>query len=219
MLSPHQLTTQIEQSVNCSMSSDESRRLGLRLKSPHASLSRSSRFMRVFSSIIGTLIHQVKRLRHQLLVGHRIAAQLVRDNLSGPTVMRLQQAPEEAFRRLSIAPGLQINICNVAILVDRPPKIVLLAVDLYEHLVDIAGITVAQMARLQAPGIQTTELGAPEANSLVADSDATLSQNILDVSAAQIKPAVEPYCIGNDVGRESMNLVGVHDHSLPASAH
>jgi hypothetical protein len=54
------------------------------------------------------------------------------------------------------------------------------------------------------------ELDTPQANRFAADSDASLGKKILDISVTQIEAIVEPDCVGNDVGRESVTLVSIH---------
>ena len=46
-------------------------------------------------------------------------------------------------------PGLKIHIHHLTILINRPPQIVLLAVDLHEYFIDQEGIAIAPMHSLQ----------------------------------------------------------------------
>jgi hypothetical protein len=54
--------------------------------------------------------------------------------------------------------GLQENIKHFAILVNCPPKVMLLAVDLHEDLVDVEGIAVTAMSSFQLSRKFGTEL-------------------------------------------------------------
>jgi hypothetical protein len=47
----------------------------------------------------------------------------------------------------------------------------------------------------------------PEADGLAADGDTAFSQEIFDIPEAEIEPEVEPDCVGNDIGRESVAIV------------
>ena len=49
-----------------------------------------------------------------------------------------------------------------------------------------------------------TELHAPLADRLMADHDATLGQQILNVAKAEVEAEVEPNGMGDDVGREAI---------------
>jgi hypothetical protein len=88
-----------------------------------------------------------------------------------------------------------------------------------EYLIDEDSVTEATMAALQPPSVQGTELHAPESNTLVADRDTALSQDILDVAVAQVESIVKPDGVGDDLWRESVTLVGAHGNTLPASGH
>ena len=100
------------------------------------------------------------------------------------------QSHEKALGGRPIPLGLWIHINDLSFLIYGPPQIVLLAIDLCEDLVDIECITMSLVPRFQTPGIDGSELDAPEANGLVADSDTTLGQEILDIAVAQIEAVV-----------------------------
>ena len=53
-----------------------------------------------------------------------------------------------------------------------------------------------------------SELENPTTHSLVADFEAALGQQILDVSEAQREAAIEPYGVLDDLGRESVATIG-----------
>ncbi len=92
------------------------------------------------------------------LVGH----QFIRDDAS------LQHSAEEPFSRPSVTSLLHLDVDRVPFLVDGPPQVQLLAVDLDEHLVQIPGV-VGPLSPLEAPSILRSELPAPLPDRLVAD--------------------------------------------------
>jgi len=51
---------------------------------------------------------------------------------------------------------------------------------------------------------------AIESDGFVADRDTTFSQEIFDISIAQVESVVEPNCRGDDIKRESVAFVGIH---------
>jgi hypothetical protein len=71
-------------------------------------------------------------------------------------------------------------------------------------------------------GVGRPELAAPEADGFVTDLNATLSEQLLDITLAQVEPVVEPDGVADDLGREAMASVqgGVHGHRaiLPGTA-
>jgi hypothetical protein len=73
---------------------------------------------------------------------------------------------------------LKIYIHNLAILVDSPPEIMLLAIDLLvqhtgENLIEVEGVAVASVLSFQSACIDGTELDAPEAYRFSTDRDAS----------------------------------------------
>ena len=105
-----------------------------------------------------------------------IATQLIGHDLSGLTLVAPDQPSEEAFCSSAISPGLQEHVDYLAILVYRPPQVMLLTIDLDEHFVDEKGITVAPMFSLQSAGINSSKLDAPEADCFAADRDASFGK-------------------------------------------
>ena len=87
-----------------------------------------------------------------------------------------------------------------------------------ENFIDIEGIAKAAMFTLQPPGELGSKLDAPEADGLVADCDTSFSQEIFNIAMAEIESVVEPDCVGNNVGWESVAFVSVHGPILPKSA-
>jgi hypothetical protein len=87
---------------------------------------------------------------------------------------------------------LKVHIHDFAVLINGSPQVKLLAVDLHEDFIDIEGIAITSVISLQATNIDGTELYAPEPNRLMADSDAPLGQEILDIAVAKIEAIVEP---------------------------
>jgi len=51
---------------------------------------------------------------------------------------------------------------------------------------------------------------APEASRFTADGDASLDQNIVDITVTQVESIVEPDGVGDDVWGEAVSFIGVH---------
>ena len=84
-----------------------------------------------------------------------------------------------------------------------------------EDFVNVKGIAVASMLSFQAPSIDCSEFDAPQTDGFTADGDASLSEQILDVSVAQVKAIVEPDSIRNNFWREAMAFICIHWPTLP----
>ena len=61
------------------------------------------------------------------------------------------------------------------------------------------------------------EFYAPEPNGLAADSDTSFSEQIFNISMAEIEAEVQTDCVRNDIWRESVALVDIHLPILPIS--
>ena len=87
-----------------------------------------------------------------------------------------------------------------------------------EYFIDVEGVAVASVFSLQAAGINGTELDAPEANCFSGYSDASLGEKIFDITMAEVESVVEPDCVADDVGWQSVTLVSIHLPILSATA-
>ena len=180
-----------------------------RFELPHAPFSYSRRLMGKFRTIVGILSGVVNTLRNQLPMGHAIAAQLIRHNLSWLALMPLHQPLKEALGRLGISAWLEKNINYFAILIDSSPEILLLPLNLYKHFIDKEGITISLVVSFQPAGILSPKLTTPATNGFVANDDISLCKQVFNISATEIESVVEPYGILNDFRRETVVFVDV----------
>ncbi len=86
----------------------------------------------------------------------------------------------------------------------------LLAIDSDKDFIDIEVVAIALVPSFQSACINGTELNAPQADAFSADSDASFSQEILDIAVAQVEAIVQPNSVGDDAWRESVAFVCVH---------
>ena len=200
------------------MSTQESLCLSPRFELAHPSLPDPGRLMRLLYSIILILFSTVDRLRNQSLMRHAIAAQFIGHDLSGFTLVTANQMLEKPFRSGPISPGLKVDINYFTVLVNSPPQIVLLAVDLYKYLIDIERIAIALMPPFQAAAINGSEFYAPQPNCFAADRDASFSEKVFYIPVAQIEAIVQPDRVGNDLRWESVTFMSTHWQILSISA-
>jgi hypothetical protein len=127
--------------------------------------------MRLLYSIILILLITVDRLWKQFSVSDSIASQFISHDLPRLASMVPQQAPEETLSSRPIPLGLEIHINHFSILVYCSPKVMLLAIDLHEHLVDEEGIAIPSVLPLQSSSVWSSEFSAPHLYGFVADHD------------------------------------------------
>ncbi len=76
--------------------------------------------------------------------------------------------------------------------------------------IDEERVAIASVLSFQSSSVNGSELDAPETDCFSADGDASFSQEVFDISVAEIEAIVEPDCVGDDVGWESVAFVCVH---------
>jgi hypothetical protein len=93
------------------------------------------------------------------------------------------------------------------------------AVYFYKDFIDIAGIAESAMSSLQLSGVNGSEFDAPEPDRFPSDGCTSFSQEVFNITVAEIENVIEPDCIGYDIWRESVPLIGIHEPILAISAH
>ena len=143
------------------MYTQEALRLSVGFKSTHTPLPDSRWLMRKFCPIIGILGCFVNCLWHKFSMRNTIAFQLVRYNLSRFSLVIFQQPLKETLCSRTITTGLEKHINHFAVLVNCTPQVLLLAIYLYENLVNEECISESLMPFSQSSRILWTELVAP----------------------------------------------------------
>jgi hypothetical protein len=87
----------------------------------------------------------VYRLGDQFPKSHPVASQLICDDLTWLSPVTFEPLAEEGLGGLPIWACLQEYINDFAILIDRAPQILLLTLDIHEHLVEEKRIAVASV--------------------------------------------------------------------------
>ena len=118
-----------------------------------------------------------------------------------------QQSAKEPLGGTLIAARLQQNIDEITVLNHGTSKILLLAVDSEEEVVQIPGITEASLFLLKTSGIVGSEFPAPLADGLVRNNDSAFGQKIFHITEAQTEAMKDPNGIANDFRREAVSAV------------
>jgi hypothetical protein len=98
--------------------------------------------VRELRSIVDVSGRIVNRIQEKLAVSNSVAPQIVGHYFSRLAAMRFEQTLEETYRCLSVSARLQKHIDHFTILIDRTPKIVLLALDLHKDFIYEEGIAI-----------------------------------------------------------------------------
>ena len=94
----------------------------------------------------------------------------------------------------------------------------LFTIDLDEYLIDVESVAVVSVFSFQSKGVQCAKLDTPKANSFSGHSDASLCEQIFNISVTEIESVVEPDGVTDDVWRKSVALVCIHPPILSISA-
>ena len=113
-----------------------------------------------------------------------VAFELVGHDHARHVLQAAQQLAQEPLGGPGIAPALDEDVEHMAVLVHRPPEVVLLAADADEHLIHVLFVARPWPAPLQLIRELPTKAQAPLADALVTDHDAAGGQDRLDVAQA-----------------------------------
>src|ERR671933_875901 len=173
--------------------------------------------MRVLGAIVQVPALPVLDPGQGLTFRHAIALQLVGHEHARHILQALEQLLEEALGRLGIAPALNQDVEDLAILVHGAPEIVQLAADADEDLVQVPLVARTRSSPAQLVGEGLSELEAPAADALVGDDHAALGQDQLHVAQAQAEDVVQPVGMGDDLGWKAVAMMWVRRAPHPTT--
>ena len=105
--------------------------------------------MGVFSPIIEAFVLPVLDPGHDLPLGRGVALQLVGDEHARGSALLLEELSEQAFGGLLVAPALDEDIENKAVLVDGTPQPMLLPGDADDNLIEVSFVATARRRRMR----------------------------------------------------------------------
>src|SRR5438045_9465556 len=155
--------------------------------------------MRVFGPIIEALGLRMLDPRHGLPLGRGVALQLVGDEHTRCSTLLLEELAEQAFGGLLVAPALDENIENEAVLVDGTPEPMLVPGDADDDLIEVPLVATARRALTNAVGEFPAEFTAPLPDRLMRHRNASGGQHLLDHAQAQREPKIQPYRVADDL--------------------
>src|SRR3974377_1232647 len=158
--------------------------------------------MRSLHSIVSVTLGRVSHVAEAGSHRGRVASQSVSNDPQRLSSLSAQKSAEEPFCGASITPRLHQDVDYVAILVDRPPEILQVAVDSEEDFVQMPVVAELALSSLQFADIIRAELLTPQPNGFIGYEDAAFRQKILDVSEAETETMVGPDCVTDDLGRK-----------------
>ena len=144
---------------------------------------------------------------HQFAVGDAVGGEAVGDQDPGNPALLLHELGQEPLGGLGVAPALDQDVQDVAVLVDGPPQVLPLAVDLDVDLVQVPFVAGPGSSAPQPAGVLGPELRAPLPDGLVGDDDPAGQEQQLHLAEAQRETVIQPHRLGDDLRREPEPLV------------
>jgi hypothetical protein len=132
-----------------------------------------------------------------------VAGQSVRDHHPGLIPTPVEHTSQEPLGRLLVLAWLDQDVEHLPVLVDGPPQLVPVPVDLQLHLVQVPFVPQSRPASLHPVGEALPELLAPAADGLVAQRDAALGEQFLDVAVAEQEAVIQSYGMADDLTWEA----------------
>ncbi len=156
----------------------------------------------VLCAVVHPLVPPVLHAREHAPQCGRVAGQLVRGHHPRRLSLPVEHPAQEPFGRFLVAAVLHEDVEHESVLVHRPPQPVFPAFDLELHLVQVPFASRGAPMAAQTGGEGRAKRAAPEPDCFVADPDAPLRQQVLDVAVAQGEPEVQPHGMTDDLGRK-----------------
>jgi len=140
-----------------------------------------------------------------------ITPELVSNESPRNLTLALQHFAKEPFGS-SLGPLFRHqDVESIAVLIDSTPEIELLSLNLHEDFIDEPSIAQPALLSSDRSGIFRPELQAPVSNCLVRDGNATLGEEIFDITEAERKPMIEPHSVADDFRWKAVAcVVGCH---------
>jgi hypothetical protein len=116
----------------------------------------------------------------------------------------LEECPEALLGRGLVPSPLDQDLEDSAVLIHRPPQIVLLPTNGEKDLVQRPCVTWLRTSAAELMGILWAELPAPLADRLRRHDDPTGEQEFCHVAVAEAEPVVEPDALADDLDRKAV---------------
>ncbi len=113
-------------------------------------------------------------------------------------LLAFQELDKEALRRTTVAPGLDEDIDHIAVLIDRTPEILPLAVGRDEDFVQKPRLPDATLTSFQCPRLLWTEFQTPLSNGFVGNDAPAFGEQIFHIAETQGEPSVVPEGVADD---------------------
>jgi hypothetical protein len=168
----------------------------------------AGRQVRILRTVVQTLVAPMFSVRQHSANRWWVAGQLIGDDDARLVADAIDKLPKETLRGILISTLLHQDVQHDAVLINRPPQPVALAADFERHLVQMPLVTSACTPTTESRGVARAELRAPGPDRLMADDDAALGEQVLNVTAAEVETKVQSHGVSDNLAREAVTAIG-----------
>jgi hypothetical protein len=154
-------------------------------ESTHLPFPLARRLMRSLHAIIGVTLGRVSHVAAASSDCGRVASRSVSDDAQWLSSLPAQKSAKEPLCSASITPRLHQDVDYFAVLIDRAPEILQVAVDSKEDFVQMPVVPELALSSLQLADIICAELLTPQPDGFVRYDNAAFRQKIFDISEAE----------------------------------
>lgn len=161
--------------------------------------------MGCFNSVIGVAILARCDGGHDLPSCSTVTRKLIGDHPPRRLSWMFQCLTEETFGSSFVFSHLNHNVDDIVVVIDCAPAIPPFMWDGDDHdFIEKRGIIHATLACAQFAGVVRPEFLAPQSNRFATDCDASLCEQVFDVSKTESDSVIDPHCMTYDRRREAV---------------
>ena len=175
----------------------------------------------VFGPIIQLAVLAAFDTGEHLPLHGAVALELVRDDHPWDILTPLEELPKELLGGLFIAPALDQDMEDNAVLIRGAPQIVPLPIDREKHLITVPLVAWLGAPALQLIGILLAKCATPLADGLIGRDHPTNKEKFLHIAVAEAELIIQPDPMADNLGRKAAVLVtvglgwSIHAASMP----
>lgn len=197
-----------EMTANGRLCSEKPLGVARRFEPWHRSFTLARWLMRVLRSIVQAFVLSLLHARQHVFFGGAIAPELIGDQHARDLLTPFEQLAEESFGGLLVAAPLHQTIQHVPVLIHGPPQIVLVSSDGEDDFIEMPLVTGLCSPSAQLIGVRLAKSAAPLPDCFIREYDRARCQQFFHVAIAEGEAIIEPNRVTDNLGRETIPLVG-----------
>src|SRR6266487_9146 len=182
-------------------------RMPCRFKPPHFPFTQSRRLVGILGSIVQSFVLAMLHSRQDFPFRRTITGEFVGNDHARDVGEPFEQLTEKSFGCMLVTSALYQDIQHVAVLIHRPPQVVLLATNREYDLVQMPFVPTARTAVAQFIGVGLSKLQAPLMDGFIREDDTALGHQLFDISITEGETEIQPHTVADNFRRETEAFV------------